>query len=280
MRIPQFPEILAMARCRGKDSAWPDGWKNLAAMWPLGYGSLNARDVSGGGYHMTAVNTPTRSVGRLGPCVVFGGNDEHLLVNVVPFTTYPFTLSAWGKSDDDSASQVILWIGDKDEENGMLGFITFAGDDANDPVRAARYNENLVEAFSTSGYSVNQWHHVAGVFESTGVAVFLDGGNKGTDGTTPNNINTADRISIGRAMDSTPTSGFSGSIAFPTMWSDAKTDEFVRYHKERGWWEMVSERPLAISMYGKAPASGGGPEGRLVGGKLVGRGLLGGRLVA
>ena len=77
-------------------------------------------------------------------------------------------------------------------------------------------------------------------------------------------------------MDSTPTSGFSGSIAFPTMWSDAKTDEFVRYHKERGWWEMVSERPLAISMYGKAPASGGGPEGRLVGGKAGGARTAGG----
>ena len=263
MRIPQFPEILAMARSHGRDSAWPEGWQNLAAMWPLGYGGLNARDVSGNGYDMTAGdgegnNEPTRSVGKLGPCLDLAlANSEYLSIDKAVVIGYPITMIAWGKSTDLTNSQIVLWVGDKDTEDKMAAFLSFAGN-TDDKVRMASYFGGASEsAYSSTVYTSGKWHHLAGVITTTDHYAWIDGGSKGSCGSGPNDLSPpSDRTAIGMAMDSSSTSPLDGSVAFPTIWSRALSAEEVRYHYERGWWEMVTERPLAISMYGKAPAAG------------------------
>ena len=87
--------------------------------------------------------------------------------------------------------------------------------------------DTIAAAETTTGYSVNTWHHAAGTFTSTTArAAFIDGGSKGTDTTSivPANEN---RISIGRWGDSTPGNYMSGRICEVGLWDVVLTDDEI-----------------------------------------------------
>jgi hypothetical protein len=145
-----------------------------------------------------------------------------------PVTAVPFTMACWFNSDDITAHQVLVGLADNSVDDQVF-FLAAYGSLAGDPIRAFARSGAAphMDARTSTGYSLNTWHHACAVFAtSTDGRVFIDGGSKGTDNTdrTPTGINT---FSIGRTSDSTPSEYVSGMIAEPAVWDGALTADEV-----------------------------------------------------
>ena len=88
---------------------------------------------------------------------------------------YPFSVVAWVKSASATVNQVIWSLGTSASSDNHQ-YISLQGVLANDPVRVfSQDSSDSGGAVSTSGYTVNKWHHVCGVFGSTtSRTVYLD----------------------------------------------------------------------------------------------------------
>lgn len=151
-------------------------------------------------------------------------SSQFLEINVAPVTGTPLTMAAWFRPDNANLFQIIVSIVDKDTADDQFRLVT-AGNAVGDPVQfAVRTSSGTFTAVTTTGYSLNTWHHAVGVAASaTDRRVFIDGGSKGvsTSSKIPSGLN---RISIGRLGDSTPSNHFSGRIAEVVIWNVALTD--------------------------------------------------------
>lgn len=162
----------------------------------------------------------------------------------------PMTLAGWFYSDLDGG-QTIVSVGDS---AGTHYFgLQLRGQDGGDPVVAKSFGSANVHASSTSGYSVNTWHHGVAVFAANDDrAAFIDGGNKGTE-STASTVSTPDASSIGVSADSTPYGYFSGRIAEVGVWDAALTDVevailaagysplFVRPQNLVAYWPLIRD---------------------------------------
>jgi len=138
----------------------------------------------------------------------------------------PYTLAAWCYTDDVTINQIPLSIGD--DASIDYAAIQIRGGDAGDSVwNVVLQGGSRNEAISTAGVSVNTWHHICGVTAAANDrAVFLDGGNKGTDATA-RAVGTINRASVGVSADNTPFGYFSGRVAEAAVWNVALTDAEV-----------------------------------------------------
>lgn len=152
---------------------------------------------------------------------------QSLDVDATPVTAAPFTLAAWIRSDDAAIIQGIVFVGDKNVGTQFWS-VEAVGTSPGDPIRfRVRSGATIVTVLTTTGYSVDTWHHVCAVESaSNSRAVYIDGGSKATD-TTNISPTGADRISVGRLGDSTPSDYFSGRIAWPAIWGVALNDDEV-----------------------------------------------------
>jgi hypothetical protein len=129
-------------------------------------------------------------------------------------TGTPLTMACWFNSDDAAIAQLLLGLTPA-AGNGNGFYLNLNGAAAGDPVQA-RTNGNL--ASSTSGYSINTWHHACGVWASaTDRRAFIDGGSKGTNATnaTPGAIT---KTHIGRRENNLDMH-MSGRIAEAAIWN-------------------------------------------------------------
>lgn len=158
----------------------------------------------------------------------------------------PITIAAWFYVDDDGRDNTILSLA-----NGS-GTDMFAIDASSaNTVRAFLYQGGWGIASSTTSYSVNTWHHAAGVFiAANNRAAFLDGGSKGTNASvrTPAGIDT---VGIGRRADGTPSDYMSGRIALPAIWNCALSDAEVLWLAQGNWPHRV--RPSNFCGYWLPP---------------------------
>lgn len=154
-------------------------------------------------------------------------SSESLYNNSAPVTGYPFTLSAWIYPANITTFEVILFIGDKDVDTD-LWLLVAEGSTSPDPITfRSRAGGSNADASTTTGYSVNTWHHACAVATSaTDRAAFIDGGSKGTN-TTSNSPSGADRVAIGANERLTAGAYFNGRIAEAAIWSVALTDAEV-----------------------------------------------------
>lgn len=152
------------------------------------------------------------------------GSTQGLFVNGAAVTAVPFSVSLWMYADDVSISPALFFLGDKDADNEYFS-LEFRGGDAGDNVAivARSAAAGRIQTDSTSGVTVNTWHHVCGVFSSTtSRTIYLDGGNSAT-GTTSVTPLGADRTSVGYLARLSATGYFSGRIANVAMWPVALT---------------------------------------------------------
>ncbi len=154
---------------------------------------------------------------------LFDGVNDFLFVNSTPITAAPFTMSVWFRDNDATEDAIMFWLGDKDgaSENWNL---RVRGDQAGNPVD---FRSKSFRARTTSGFTINTWHHACGIeASSTDRRVFIDGGSKGTgtDSSTPVG---ADRVGIGADTNGTPSLEFSGDLAHGAIWNVALTDAEV-----------------------------------------------------
>lgn len=149
------------------------------------------------------------------------GSSDYLQVEQPAVTAYPFAMVCWFRSNDADAGQALIWIGDKDHAETFTA-LQARGDQAGDKIWAYshRYGEADDEwAVSASGYTVDTWHHAAGIWLSTTERhAYIDGGNKGSDTDEVGAMVNHNRTAIGACRDSTPGAYMSGDIAEVAIW--------------------------------------------------------------
>ena len=137
-----------------------------------------------------------------------------------PVSGLPFTLACWARTDTDAADQALVWLGDKDSATSVIGSLEFLAVDGGNRYVCVKSVSGAAEGSALAGdYSTNTWHHVCGQFTATTLRrVILDGVSVDTDATLVSGA-TADRVSIGRRGDSTPSAYLSGAVAEAAIWN-------------------------------------------------------------
>ncbi len=135
--------------------------------------------------------------------------------------SYPYSISAWVKCDSDTASGLVVSV--EKQSSADYNIIMAAGSIAGDPIRAATYNTSWCNADSTTGYTTGTWLHVLGVFASaTSRAVYLNGGNKGTN--TTSQTAAGDDLVVGAYKRGAESGFFDGKICHLAIWDIALGD--------------------------------------------------------
>jgi len=192
----------------------------------------------------------------------FNGTDQSLRSGASAVVTYPITLACWATCTQNTLTQVALAVGDSGAASRVQ--IAFAGDVADDPVRAQTMTGGgtLRSATSSTSYSTNTWHHLTGVFGSASSRIiYLDGGGKETSTTSPAGTKTDwDNVLLG-ARDSAGSIGLwlSGNIAEAAVWNVDLTDSEIAQLAQG--YSPLFVRPQALVHYvpgfGRAGAAGG-----------------------
>ncbi len=234
--------------------------QGLAAWWPtLGQqqraGPL--RDYVQNRYPMTQYNTPTWQMdGQLGQSLLFDdAASEYLSAGQAVVTAPPYTLSAWFRSDDATASQVLVGLVDSTVATHRSFLFAYGGGGIDPVAFAIQGGAGTVIVNTTTGYTAGKWHLATAIeYASTNRAVYIDAGEVGTDNTNvvPAGLN---ETSIGMLRDFTPSSPFSGQIADVRIYNRALSPaEIWSLYDPATRWELYAPAmPRGIVL---APAAG------------------------
>lgn len=152
-------------------------------------------------------------------------SNQYLRVTSTPVTEPPFTMACWFYTDDTDIDEVLMEIGDLDDDSHGH-WIDADGTLEGDPV-CVYSAEGDAAAETASGFSANTWHHAAGVVAaSDDRRVYIDGGSKGTDAGEASSTG-LDSVNIGAHGNGTPDLYFSGRIAEAAIWNAALSDAEV-----------------------------------------------------
>lgn len=151
---------------------------------------------------------------------LFDGIDDILTnTGATPVSATPLTMACWFRCTQTTAANGLVAVG----VNGSNDYhsLLINGAAAGDPVQA---RTNGVAASSSTGYSVNTWHHACGVYASaTDRRAFIDGGSKGTNATSATPT-TPTKIFVGCRPQAANDLFFSGRICEVALWSAALED--------------------------------------------------------
>jgi len=150
---------------------------------------------------------------------------EYLEVAKKVVATQPLTITGWVRSDDVAANQTVLCIALNTAGNKFQA-LCLRGQTAGDPVSMMSLTSGGPSvANSTAGFVANAWCHAAGVvYGAASRAAFINGGNKGTEGTDEDPGDVLNCTSIGRLCDSSPDYYMSGGLAEVCLYDVALTD--------------------------------------------------------
>ena len=138
-----------------------------------------------------------------------------------PVTAVPFSMACWFNARSNAASQNLITIEVAGSTANRHDLVAVQGNSVN---AESKITGTAARATTTVGYSNNVWNHACGVWASiTSRAVYLNGGNKGTDATSkaPSGINET-KIGNGNLGD------MDGLIAEAAIWNAALTDGEVK----------------------------------------------------
>jgi hypothetical protein len=224
--------------------------QGLAACWLFNEGcGLQAADSSGGRFNLSMTGgTPDWTAGNHGSAVYFNsGNSEYMELDAAPVANFPCTILAWICPDDVTQGNYYypLYIANKDVTNQAWGLLLNYGKDGEVSLVA---NTNLSwRPVSTKVLAASQWHQIAGVIAGAGDRrCYVDGGNKGVNTGSITNPSGLNRISVGRAGDSTPGYYFPGKIGCVFIWKRALTDSEIAwlYHEPFAMFDTDSRAKL------------------------------------
>ncbi|MEO0705021.1 MAG: NF038122 family metalloprotease [Cyanobacteria bacterium J06649_5] len=151
----------------------------LVGHWELDeISGLQAEDVTGGNTGiLTNVNTPRwNSSGAVGGALEFGGVDDHILVadSAELDITQTLTLATWVNADAFENWTGLIIKGTSNVsyalELGSDGKLIF---DTNYGNLAGASGQGTF--YSSSGLTINQWHHVAVTYDGNNVQFYIDG---------------------------------------------------------------------------------------------------------
>lgn len=155
---------------------------------------------------------------------------NYLINTNAAVTGAPASFAAWFNVDSVANQDTVVDCGNEGPDTALDNFgMVIRGDLAGDPVTAHIRSDSITNwASTTTGVSVDTWHHGAAVFRSTTSRdAYIDGGSKGSS-TTLRNPSTIDNTGI--AVARTNAQNFwqlDGSIAEVGIWNVALTDAEV-----------------------------------------------------
>jgi hypothetical protein len=134
----------------------------------------------------------------------------------------PVTMAAWVKSTTIAEYQACFTLTNDIDEFLLL---QLRGPAAGNPIAGMEYATAWKWAETTSGYTANNWHHIAVTFVSaTERNVFIDGGNKGTNTDSQDVIFSFLGAAFVGTHKSVGGSFFDGKIAEVAYWKAELTD--------------------------------------------------------
>jgi len=156
---------------------------------------------------------------------VASGSDEFLEADTAVFTAAPFTVSNWFRVNDVDNIYGLFFVGDKDVTNNRW-FLNSRGSEAGDPLFYVADDSEAGTGNASTSTSIlaDTWHHgFAREVSTTSRNVSLDDGGEVSDttGTTPAS---ADRTSLARLGDSTPSVFLDGDLGPCAVWSVVLSD--------------------------------------------------------
>lgn len=164
------------------------------------------------------------------------------------FVGYPLTTAIWCRITGSlDSNQVLFSYWDNGAFNG--NYLEFQGATAGDPVVIGMYNDFFTagSATSTSGVSVNTWHHVCGVNSaSNSHKIFLDGGSSATSTFNHTGIANCDELEFAD-HDQFTGNNLDGMLAHAAIWSAALSDAEVLGLSRRASPLLV--RPGSLASY-------------------------------
>ncbi|MFH1396424.1 MAG: right-handed parallel beta-helix repeat-containing protein, partial [archaeon] len=184
-----------------------------------------AKDYSPYSNNGTVYKAPWNSTGGYdGKGAYEFDGDDYIKNNLGIITSYPFTFSAWVKTNS-STGQTIISIVDKDVDN-ILYWVGIGS------TGSARISANNGTASSTIGwgttYDDNEWHHIVGVFKNNTLKeMYADGSSLGTLTTDISYNSNVDSFSIGVKGDSSPSEYFNGTIDDVMIWNRSLSPEHI-----------------------------------------------------
>ena len=148
--------------------------------------------------------------------------DDWLVTTATPITGYPLSISAWCRVFTDGTGWVIAGVYDQDSGQHFHQ-LRAAFHSGGDPAECSSMGGSgqFKKALSSTGMSLNTWHHVLGSYtQNTLREVWLDGAGhvQNTSGTTPTGL---DRLGIGKAAYQSPSHQIDGQIAHVAFWDAA-----------------------------------------------------------
>jgi hypothetical protein len=150
--------------------------------------------------------------------------EDNLNIGSAILTAVPFSIACWFNVNEVDISQTLLSIADT-AGNSNHHHLRI---DAGNTIFASSNDVGVSgEAASTTGITINTWHHACGVFSATNArAAFIDGGSKGTEATDVNPVG-LDNTAIGVQKRVGIIWETSGHIAEMAIWNAALADAEV-----------------------------------------------------
>ena len=158
---------------------------------------------------------------------LFNGTNDALRATTAPVTAAPITIACWF-NQTVSAAQLLVSIG---VNGGVDRFQIFtAGPQSNSVAATVIGGAASAQATIAGVPTAGQWHHAAGVFESTTSRTAYWNGVAGAPfpgAVTPSGVNS---IVIGARYNTTLGAYFGGALAEVAIWNAALTTEEINSH--------------------------------------------------
>ncbi|MHC4475710.1 MAG: LamG domain-containing protein [Planctomycetota bacterium] len=174
-------------------------------------------------------------------------SSQYLQASQSAVTGPPFSMACWFNTSNLTDSMVLMCMANSASHTNLYNLLA-SGNIAGDRVRAqSRDSSGSVFAETSSGFSVDTWHHGCGVWVSTNERrAYIDGGNEGTylANKSPTGI---DVVSVGRVSDASPGGYYDGLLAEAAIWDSALSESEVAV-LAKGY-SPLFVRPESLVMY-------------------------------
>ena len=156
----------------------------------------------------------------------FNNSNQYLFLGTTPVTAVPLTISCWFYPAATNDTYDAMFIKNAGDDNYFGIYLNPTGASAVVGAVGAFGGAEAIATTSTT-FSASTWNHAAAVFTSASSrAAFLNGGGKGTDGTTGTPSGLLE-INIG-GYEAGPLFGpMNGRLAEIAIWNAALTDDEV-----------------------------------------------------
>ena len=195
-------------------------FNNLKAYWKLGANANDSHIYNFNG----DLNGPVQTYGVIDQSYSFDGIDDYIYIDDSIVTSYPFTISAWFKTNTDPL--IITDISNSTIDN--LNYVLRINSEGYADCGARNGGSSFSSAISNIVVNDNKWYHIVGIFESNTIRKLYLNNEFQNENNGDVSFNTnVNGFNIGRAGDLTPSNFFSGSIDEIAIWSRVLTEDDI-----------------------------------------------------